>query len=61
MIQGENMIKVDLSGAKGFFKGENPDYEAAARAHETLASGTGKGSDFRGWLELPSRMRSVNN
>lgn len=52
------MIKVDLSGAKGFFKGENPDYEAAARAHETLASGTGKGSDFRGWLELPSRMRS---
>ena len=52
------MIKVDLSGAKSFFKGENPDYEAAARAHETLASGTGKGSDFRGWLELPSRVRS---
>ena len=30
------MIKVDLSGAAGFFDPAGPDYAAAAQAHRTL-------------------------
>ena len=48
-----HMIKVDLSGASSFFKGNGPDYAAVAEAHRTLAEGTGKGNDFIGWLTLP--------
>lgn len=51
------MIKVDLSGAAGFFGGEGPDYALAAKAHETLMSGTGAGADFTGWVALPQRMK----
>ena len=47
------MIKVDLSGAEKFWGPEGPDYALAAKAHETLASKSGKGAEFTGWVELP--------
>ena len=47
------MIKVDLSGAAPFFGPEGPDYAQAAKAHEMLASKSGKGAEFTGWVELP--------
>ena len=50
------MIKVDLTGAAPFW-GEGPDYMTAAAAHRTLAEGSGAGSEFTGWLELPRRMK----
>ena len=40
------MIKVDLSGAAGFFDPAGPDYAAAAQAHRTLLEHTGAGADF---------------
>ena len=52
------MIKVDLSGAREFL-GMGPDYEAAFKAFDTLVSGTGAGSDFTGWLELPQRIKNT--
>ena len=52
------MIKVDLSGAAGFFDPAGPDYVAAAQAHRTLLEHTGAGADFTGWLDLPERMQS---
>ena len=52
------MIKVDLSGAAGFFDPAGPDYAAAAQAHRTLLEHTGAGADFTGWLDLPERMQS---
>ena len=51
------MVRVDLSGAKQFFKGSGPDFELARQAHETLASGTGAGSDFTGWMAFPRYMK----
>lgn len=42
------MIKVDLSGAAGFFDPAGPDYAAAAQAHRTLLEHTGAGADFTG-------------
>ncbi len=53
------MIKVDLSGASSFFTGNGPDYEACAKAHEMLATGSGKGNDFIGWLQLPQTIAST--
>ncbi|MGN1001800.1 MAG: glucose-6-phosphate isomerase [Oscillospiraceae bacterium] len=50
------MVKVDLSGAAGFFEAAGPDYAAAAEAHRTLESRSGAGAEFTGWLELPQRM-----
>ena len=50
------MIKVDLSGAAGFWGGNGPDWDECAKAHRTLAEKTGPGADFTGWLELPERM-----
>ena len=52
------MIKVDLSGAAGFFDPAGPDYAAAAQAHRTLLEHTGAGADFTGWLDLPERMQN---
>ena len=52
------MIKVDLSGAKDFWKQE-PDWAACEAAHKTLWEKTGAGSDFTGWLELPERIRDT--
>ena len=52
------MIKVDLSGAAGFFDPAGPDYAAAAQAHRTLLEHTGTGADFTGWLDLPGRMQN---
>ena len=52
------MIKVDLSGAAGFFDPAGPDYAAAAQAHRTLLERTGAGKDFTGWLDLPGRMQN---
>lgn len=51
------MLKVNLSGAEQFFKGQAPDYELAAKAHDTLANGTGEGADFTGWLRFPQYMK----
>ncbi|MCR5138533.1 MAG: glucose-6-phosphate isomerase [Oscillospiraceae bacterium] len=53
------MVKLDLSGAQRFFTQAGPDYAAAARAHEVLASGTGLGSDFTGWLGLPQKVKGT--
>ena len=39
------MIKVDLSGAAGFFDPAGPDYAAAAQAHRTLLEHTGAGAE----------------
>ena len=50
------MIKVDLSGAAGFWGDKGPDWEKCAQAHRTLAEKSGAGADFTGWLELPERM-----
>lgn len=51
------MIKVDLSGAQEFFDAAGPDYAAAAAAHRALETRTGLGSEFTGWLELPTRIK----
>ena len=51
------MVKVDLSGAQAFFTAGGPDYAAAAEAHRVLATRSGAGSDFTGWLELPQRIK----
>lgn len=53
------MIKVDLTGAESFYKGEGPDYALARTAHATLAEGTGAGADFTGWLNLPRRIKET--
>lgn len=53
------MVKVTLTGAESFFKGNGPDYEAAAAAHKTLAEGTGAGADFRGWLKIPELIKAT--
>ena len=51
------MVKVDLSGAASFFDPAGPDYAAAAAAHRALSDGSGAGSDFIGWTQLPSRIK----
>ena len=53
------MVKVDLSGAAGFFTGAGPDYELAAIAHKTFADKSGLGADFTGWAELPRRIKET--
>ena len=53
------MVKVDLSGAAGFFTGAGPDYALAALAHKTFADKSGLGADFTGWAELPRRIRDT--
>ena len=54
------MVKVDLTGAAGFFTAAGPDYELAALAHKTLADKSGLGNDFTGWVELPRRIRRLS-
>ena len=49
------MVKVDLSGAKEFFDAGGPEYAKVSDAHKVLFERTGAGSEFTGWLELPSR------
>ena len=51
------MVKVDLSGAEQFFRDGGPDYSLAAKAHKTLAEGTGAGADFTGWMVFPRYMK----
>ena len=51
------MVKVDLSGTGAFFDPAELDFAAAAEAHRTLTDGTGAGSDFTGWLQLPQRVK----
>ena len=53
------MVKVDLSGAAGFFTGAGPDYALAGLAHQTLADKSGLGADFTGWEELPRRIKET--
>ena len=53
------MVKVDISGAQEFFDAAGPDYAAAAEAHRVLASHSGAGHEFTGWLELPRRVRET--
>lgn len=61
ILWGENrhMIKVDLSGAAPFWGETGPDWAACAKAHETLATGSGAGADFTGWLTLPEHIRAT--
>lgn len=48
------MIKVDLSGATTFLEpGALEKDTAVKKAFNTLLSGSGKGSEFTGWLKLP--------
>lgn len=49
------MVKVDLTGAKEFFRAEGPDYAKVSDAHRTLTERTGEGAEFTGWIDLPSR------
>ena len=58
MREGIAMIKVDLSGAAGFFDPAGPDYAAAARAHRALLEHSGAGAEFTGWLDLPGRIQN---
>lgn len=51
------MVKVDLSGAKSFYKNEGPDIALAKKSHGVLFNGTGAGNDFLGWLSLPQKIR----
>ena len=51
------MVKVDLSGTSAFFDPAELDFAAAAEAHRTLSDGSGAGSDFTGWLQLPQRIK----
>ena len=53
------MVKVDLTGAAGFFTAAGHDYELAALAHKTLADKSGLGNDFTGWVELPRRIKET--
>ena len=53
------MVKVDLSGAAGFFTAAGPDYPLAALAHETLSAKSGLGADFTGWAELPRQIQQT--
>ena len=53
------MVKVDLSGAAGFFTAAGPDYALAALAHKTLSERSGLGADFTGWFELPQRIKDT--
>ena len=52
------MVKVDLSGAEIFFKESGPDFNLAAKAHETLSCGTGLGAEFTGWLKTPENIKN---
>ncbi len=51
-------IKLDCTNLKGYV--EEKDYKALLpaiqKAHNDLENKTGKGSEFTGWLDLPSRM-----
>ena len=49
------MVKVDLSGAKEFFGTVGPDYSKISDAHRKLFEHSGEGSEYTGWLDLPSR------
>ena len=46
------MIKINTEHALRFLKKE-PDYDATKAALDTLLTGTGAGSDFLGWVNLP--------
>lgn len=51
-------IKLDCTNLKGYV--EEKDYKALLpsiqKAHNDLQNKTGKGSEFTGWLDLPSRL-----
>lgn len=51
------MVKVDLSGALVFLDNAGPDFGAAALAHRALVDGTGEGSAYTGWRQLPRRVQ----
>jgi len=52
------MVKVDLSGAKDFFGTVGPDYSKISDAHRKLFEHSGEGSEYTGWMDLPSRVIS---
>lgn len=52
------MVKVDLSGAKDFFGTVGPDYSRISDAHRKLFEHSGEGSEYTGWMDLPSRVIS---
>lgn len=53
-------VNIDISRAKGFISPEalSGTIEEVRRNHEKVMQGSGKGSDFLGWLTLPSEMTS---
>ena len=53
------MVKVNYSGAESFFRGSGPDFDLAAKAHQTFADKSGAGADFTGWAELPQRIKDT--
>ncbi|PKM74033.1 MAG: glucose-6-phosphate isomerase [Firmicutes bacterium HGW-Firmicutes-16] len=52
------MVKIDLSGAKEFFGPIGPDYSKISDAHRKLFEHLGEGSEYTGWMDLPTRMFS---
>ncbi len=56
MINKRGIIRVDDRGAEGFFESNELErYKREALiAFDTLVNGTGKGSRFTGWINLPS-------
>jgi len=46
------MVSINFEGAKQFYS-RQPDAAAAQAAFDTLVNGTGAGSDFIGWVDLP--------
>ena len=49
------MVRIDLSGTQQFVT-KPLDEEACQAAIDTLVNGTGAGSDFTGWVNLPVKL-----
>ncbi|MDX1961331.1 MAG: glucose-6-phosphate isomerase [Leptospiraceae bacterium] len=52
-----SLVKIDTRFTKGFFSESElqTELQAASKARETLRTKSGKGNDFLGWLDLPSK------
>lgn len=58
----DKVIRLDISKTLGFVSQESINNKAASakKCNETLHNGTGKGSDFLGWLNLPSSVTDAD-
>lgn len=54
-------IKLDISNLKGYVHASDWQniIQRVQKAHEDLASGQGAGSEFTGWLDLPSKTKDA--